>query len=127
LLSVKQGPNDLILAYIAKFERILYEAHGQDWPDVNKISIFRNSLTSILRTRLAQQLNLPRDYVGFIRVVQQLASRASTSAHTSQPHTAGSSSNTSSGLMQIGSISTIDTFESDLLIDSEEEGSLISY
>lgn len=76
LLSMRQG-TDSILAYISKFERVLYEANRQNWPDINKISIFRNGLSSIIRNRLAQQLNLPRDYTNFIRIVQQLAGRGS--------------------------------------------------
>jgi len=52
LYALKQG-TDSLYAYIAKFKRILYEARGQDWPDVNKISMFRNSLNSMLRNRLA--------------------------------------------------------------------------
>ena len=39
LLSLKQG-TDSILAYVAKFERVLYKASGQNWLDVNKISTF---------------------------------------------------------------------------------------
>jgi hypothetical protein len=76
LLSMRQG-TDSIPAYISKFERVLYEANGQNWPDINKISIFRNGLSSIIRNRLAQQLNLPRDYTDFVRIVQQLAGRGS--------------------------------------------------
>jgi hypothetical protein len=53
LYALKQG-TDSLHAYIAKFKRILYEARGQDWPDVNKISMFRNGLNSMLRNRLAQ-------------------------------------------------------------------------
>jgi hypothetical protein len=53
LYALKQG-TDSLHAYIAKFKRILYEARGQDWPDVNKISTFRNGLNSMLRNRLAQ-------------------------------------------------------------------------
>ena len=47
LYALKQG-TDSVPAYIAKFERILYEAKGQDWPDVNKISTFRNGLSSTI-------------------------------------------------------------------------------
>jgi hypothetical protein len=36
LYALKQG-TDSLHAYMAKFEHILYEARGQDWPDVNKI------------------------------------------------------------------------------------------
>lgn len=75
LFALKQT-TDSLHAYVAKFERILYEARGQDWPDVNKISTFRNGLNSTLRNRLAQQLNLPRKYSDFVRTVQQLAGRS---------------------------------------------------
>jgi len=78
LYALKQG-TDSLYAYIAKFERVLYKARGQDWQDVNKISTFRNGLNSTLRNRLAQQLNLPRKYSDFIRIAQQLSSRSSSS------------------------------------------------
>ena len=90
LLSMKQG-TDSLHAYMAKFERVLYEARGHDWPDVNKISTFKNSLHPSIRSRLSQQLNLPRTYADFIKIVQQLASRSSGSIpsaeqKTSQPY-----------------------------------------
>ena len=78
LLSLKQG-TDSVPAYVAKFERVLYEASGQNWPDVNKISTFRNGLNSTIRSRLSQQLSLPRKYSDFVKVVQQLAGRSSSS------------------------------------------------
>lgn len=91
LLGLKQG-TDSIPTYIAKFERVLYEASGQDWPDINKISVFRNGLSSTVRNRLNQQLNLPQSYPDFIRIVQQLAGRghsgftdAPGAGHTFQP------------------------------------------
>ena len=52
LYALKQG-TDSLHAYMAKFERVLYKAHGQDWLDANKISTFRNGLNSTLRNRLA--------------------------------------------------------------------------
>ena len=84
MLSLKQG-TDTLPAYVAKFERVLYEARGQDWPDVNKISTFRNGLNSTIRNRLAQQLKLPRQYPAFVKVVQQLAGRSPSSAVQPQP------------------------------------------
>ncbi len=89
LHALKQG-SDTVPAYVAKFERVLYEAKGQDWPDVNKISTFRNGLAPTIRNRLAQQLNLPGKYPDFIKVVQQLAGRSQ--AHG--PNGSGNSSNT---------------------------------
>jgi hypothetical protein len=53
LHALRQGNNSLP-AYIAKFERTLYEANGQSWPDINKISSFCNGLNSAIRSRLAQ-------------------------------------------------------------------------
>ena len=104
LYDIKQG-SDSIPTYIAKFERVLYEARGQDWPDVNKISAFRNGLSPMVRNRLRQQLNLPALYPAFLRVVQQLSGRSIPSSayppsnsgptHTSDP-------------MDITQISTID-------------------
>ena len=46
--------------------------------------MFRNSLSSTIRSRLYQQLNLPTSYSGFVRIVQQLASRSSSVLSNSQ-------------------------------------------
>jgi hypothetical protein len=105
LLSLKQG-NESLHAYIAKFERILYEARGQNWPDVNKISTFRNGLSSTIRGRLSQQLNLPRSYPDFIRVVQQLAGRSSSSSFPQASTSGNSSGNYHSEPMDLNAITT---------------------
>jgi len=105
LLSLKQG-TDSVLAYVAKFERVLYKASGQNWPDVNKISTFRNGLNSTIRSRLSQQLALPRKYPDFVKVVQQLAGRSShapTSTNTIGNHTG----NHHSEPMELGAINAI--------------------
>jgi hypothetical protein len=68
LYALKQG-TDSLYTYIAKFEHVLYKARSQDWLDINKISAFRNSLNFTLWNRLAQQLNLPRKYLDFVRIV----------------------------------------------------------
>jgi len=88
LFTLKQS-TDSISGYVAKFERILYEARGQDWPDVNKISTFRNGLNSTIRARLAQQLHLPRSYPDFVRTVQQLAGKSSLPQALTSGHTTG--------------------------------------
>jgi hypothetical protein len=63
----------------------LYEAGGQSWPDVNKISSFRNGLNSALRSRLAQQLILPRIYSEFLRICQQLSSKTAAPPYATAP------------------------------------------
>jgi len=84
LYTLRQG-NDSLPVYIAKFERTLYEAGGQSWNDVNKISSFRNGLNASIRSRLAQQLTLPRVYADFLRTVQQLASKAAAPPYATAP------------------------------------------
>jgi hypothetical protein len=84
LYTLKQG-NDSLPVYIAKFERTLYEAGGQSWPDVNKISSFRNGLNSAIRSRLAQQLTLPRVYSEFLRTAQQLSSKTAAPPYATTP------------------------------------------
>ena len=114
LFALKQG-TDSIPTYTAKFERVLYEARGQNWPDVNKISTFRNGLNSTIRGRLAQQLNLPRRYADFVRVVQQLSgsgfgfSSSSTARPLNTLPSAASSSRPAGEPMDIGYIGAIDT------------------
>jgi hypothetical protein len=82
LHAVKQGDQPLS-AYIAKFERLLFEAKGQDWPDANKIIAFRSGLSFSLRKNLSTQLALPTDYPGYLSVVQQLNRRLFTSFSSS--------------------------------------------
>jgi hypothetical protein len=81
LTTIKQG-TDSLYTYIAHFERTLYEAHSQQWPESNKITYFRQGLSSILKNRLNQQLSLPCKYDDYVRIIQQLATTAT--AYTSQ-------------------------------------------
>ncbi|KAJ5135482.1 uncharacterized protein N7515_004760 [Penicillium bovifimosum] len=100
LLSVRQGADESLAAYIAKFERLLYEARGQHWPDVTKISAFRKGLQATMRNRLTQQLNLPRTYPEFLKIVQQLTGYSFTN-HSSAPTP---SNGHNSDRMEIGAI-----------------------
>jgi hypothetical protein len=72
LHKIEMSSTESLHAYIARFERMLYEARGANWDDSRKISAFRIGLTSTLRTRLRGQLTLPKVYDEFVRVVQQL-------------------------------------------------------
>lgn len=81
LHSVKQG-DDSLASYIAKFERLLFEAKGHKWDSDRKISAFRYGLNSTIRNRLAQQLQLPDNYADFLIAVQKLSSRSGTSSFT---------------------------------------------
>ena len=91
LYNLRQNTSESISVFIAKFERTLYEAEAYNWPDANKISLLRTALTPSIRSRLNQQLSLPKDYTGFLAIVQQLASRISSSSHTPFASTPGNS------------------------------------
>lgn len=74
---------------------------------MNKISTFRNGLSTAIRNRLAQQLNLPRKYPDFVKVVQQLAGRSShapTSGNGNVSHPHGDPMDTSVGAISISAI-----------------------
>lgn len=90
LHSIKQGSDESLANYIAKFERMLYEAKGHKWDDDRKITSFRFGLSSTLKNRLSQQLELPASYPAFLKTVQKLSSRASAySSSTSHSHSEG--------------------------------------
>lgn len=69
LLSIQQDTSNSVIAYISRFDRLLYEVKGQNWSDVTKISILRKSLALSIKYRLSQQLNLPQVYLNFLKVV----------------------------------------------------------
>jgi hypothetical protein len=51
LLGLRQGSEESLPAFVAKFERCLYEAHGQNWTEAAKISALRRRLTSFTAHR----------------------------------------------------------------------------
>ena len=98
LTHIRQGEEGLS-AYIARFERLLYEAGAKDsWPDDIKISTFTNGLRSALKILVQQQLTVPCEYNAYVQLVQQLDRRSRSSApRPSAPAPAGDP-------MQIGSL-----------------------
>jgi hypothetical protein len=80
LHRIEQSSGESIPNYIAKFERLLYEAKGHNWDDDRKISAFRFGLSTTIKNRLAQQLELPSTYPRFLQAVQKLSSRSGTIA-----------------------------------------------
>jgi hypothetical protein len=76
--KVKQQENEQLTAYIARFERILHEAKGRDWPPAVKISTFRQGLNASIQRALDSQLQLPDQYPEFLQATQRLATRSAT-------------------------------------------------
>jgi hypothetical protein len=85
LHKIRQNDSEPLPAYIARYERILYEAKGRDWPAAVKISTFRQGLNASIQRALDGQLMLPDDYPAFLQAVQRLASRTATYTHTPKP------------------------------------------
>jgi hypothetical protein len=85
LHKIEMSSTESLHAYIARFERMLYEARGANWDNSRKISVFRIGLTSTLRTRLRGQLTLPKVYDEFVRVVQQLGQSGGPPPHSADP------------------------------------------
>jgi hypothetical protein len=64
-----------IAAYLPQFERVLYEAGVNTWPDNAKITALVGGLNKYTRQRIDGQLNLPADYNGFVRMLQTLGNQ----------------------------------------------------
>lgn len=75
LSHIKQG-NDSFTIYLARFERLLYEARANKWPAAAQIAALRAGLDSSMNTKLATQLTLPMEYSDFVKVLQRLASQS---------------------------------------------------
>ena len=105
LIHIRQGEEGLS-AYIARFERLLYEAGAKDsWPDDIKISTFTNGLRSTLKIPVQQQLTVPSDYNGYVQLVQQL-DRRSRSAAPRPPAPAPAGDPMQIGSVEIGALTT---------------------
>ncbi|KJZ68939.1 hypothetical protein HIM_08136 [Hirsutella minnesotensis 3608] len=58
--------------YLPRFERTLFEAGADSWPDDAKITTLVGGLNKELKQRLTAQLNLPTTYNEFVRVLLAL-------------------------------------------------------
>jgi hypothetical protein len=73
LTKINQFSDESFTAFLARFERILYEAGAQDWPDLARISALRNGLGPNLMKKLDVQITVPDKYNDFVKVLNQLA------------------------------------------------------
>jgi hypothetical protein len=74
LLDIRQESMS-VSAYLPQFERVLYEAGANTWPDNAKITALVGGLNKYTRQRIDGQLNLPADYNGFVRMLQTLGNQ----------------------------------------------------
>jgi len=71
LREMQQGSRPLP-TYLPRFERTLYEAGADAWPDDAKITTLTGGLNKEIKRRLGGQLNLPSRYDEFVRVLLAL-------------------------------------------------------
>jgi len=64
-----------ITAYLPQFEKTMFEAGADSWPDNAKITTLVGGLNKYTRQRIDGQLTLPADYNGFVRMLQTLGNQ----------------------------------------------------
>lgn len=73
LETIRQGDRESFASFLPKFERELADSGGVAWSDEVKINALRRAINPELRTSLAHQLNVPKDYLGYVNAVQGLS------------------------------------------------------
>ena len=69
---MEQGLTSLV-AYLPRFERTLFEAGAENWPDDAKITTLVGGLSKEVKHRLDTQLTLPTEYDTFVRTLLTLS------------------------------------------------------
>lgn len=54
-LAIGQNPNDSVVVYASKFERLIHQAKAQNLPHYLKIALIRHGLRAKVRSRLSAQ------------------------------------------------------------------------
>lgn len=74
LLGLKQFADQTYNSFLAVFEKQLYRAHADEWPDATIIGLMRRQLNDRLKKRLATQIKMPTVYRDYVKTLQQLDS-----------------------------------------------------
>ncbi|KAJ6437992.1 retrovirus polyprotein [Purpureocillium lavendulum] len=72
LEAMRQGDKESFASFLPKFERELADSGGASWGDSVRINSLKRVINQELRTHLAGQLNLPKEYPGFVNALQNL-------------------------------------------------------
>ncbi|KAJ6436495.1 retrovirus polyprotein [Purpureocillium lavendulum] len=73
LETIRQKDKESFASFLPKFERELADSGSVTWSDEVKINALRRSINPELRTSLAHQLSVPKDYLGYANAVQGLS------------------------------------------------------
>jgi hypothetical protein len=74
LIELRQGAAPVVV-YIPQFERMMFEAGANSWPDDAKITTLVGGLNKYTRQRIDGQLTLPTEYNDFVRMLQTLGNQ----------------------------------------------------
>lgn len=74
LIELSQG-NTHVSVYIPQFERVLFEAGADTWPDDAKITTLVSGLNRGIRHRIDSQASIPITYNNFVRMLQTLGNQ----------------------------------------------------
>ena len=78
LFELKQGNQEAIPTYTSRFERMLYKAQDQKWSEDRKIATCQQGLIPSIRKSLRSQLDPPKDYPSYARMVLRLVGTTQT-------------------------------------------------
>lgn len=73
LERIYQKDKESFTNFLPRFERELADSGGAEWGEAVKINYLKRAINRELREGLVGQLNLPRDYHGFIKTLQSLS------------------------------------------------------
>lgn len=75
--SVRQREDESLIAYLARFERLTYEADATTWPDISRVTTLHRGLRSILRQTLEESNDslFILSYDEYIELVQSVDRR----------------------------------------------------
>lgn len=75
LYDHKQGDKQPFINYLAKFEQLVADAGGSNWPDHTKLLLVNGGINKRIRSALVSA-KVPKDYAGWVREVTEIAYKA---------------------------------------------------
>jgi hypothetical protein len=75
LIKLRQEDTSGVVSFLPRFEKVLFEAGADEWPDDAKITTLVGSLNKFTRQRVNAQIDLPTSYDDFVKMLQNLGNQ----------------------------------------------------